>query len=98
MYDLIELAKQCPEINFTIKASDLLDVIEKTARQTKAEFLEHLNQKEEQLITVSEASKILNVDRSSLWRWAKSGYLAPVEIGGKRKYKMSDILKITDSK
>ena len=32
-----------------------------------------------------------HVDRSTLWRWAKTGYLIPAEVGGKRLYKQSDI-------
>lgn len=36
----------------------------------------------------------LHVDKSTLWRWAKIGYLVPIEVGGKRFYKQSDIDKI----
>lgn len=39
-------------------------------------------------------SEILEVDRSTLWRWAKCGYLVPIEVGGKRRYKMSDVKRI----
>lgn len=35
--------------------------------------------------------EILDVDASTLWRWSKRGYLCPAEVGGKRRYKMSDV-------
>ena len=36
----------------------------------------------------------INVDLSTLWRWDKAGYLKHVEIGGKRRYKMSEVKRI----
>lgn len=44
--------------------------------------------------TPKQASEILDVDLSTLWRWKKRGYLVPIEVGGRRRYKMSDINKI----
>ena len=38
------------------------------------------------------------VNPSSLWRWRKRGYLVPAEIGGKRRYKMSDIRRILNGR
>ena len=34
------------------------------------------------------------VDSSTLWRWAKSGYLVPVEYGGQRRYRVADVQRI----
>lgn len=45
----------------------------------------------EMYYTASEVSKMLHVDKSTLWRWSKSGYLSPIELGGKRLYRQSDI-------
>lgn len=50
--------------------------------------------KEEKYLTPAEASKILHVNLSTLWRYGKNGYLVPIEVGGKRLYKQSDIDKI----
>lgn len=41
-----------------------------------------------------QVAKILNVDKSTLWRWNKQGYLKPIEVGGKRRYRMSEINRI----
>jgi predicted site-specific integrase-resolvase len=51
---------------------------------------------QETYISPKKCAEILDCDLSTLWRWKKSGYLAPVEIGGKRRYKMSDIKKILE--
>ena len=49
----------------------------------------------EQYITRKQAAKMLDVDLSTLWRWdTQLDYLHPVDIGGKRKYKLSDVNKI----
>jgi prophage antirepressor-like protein len=92
---LIELAKQCPNVNITLKAGELIEAIDYCVNQTRKEL--------EQLITdantetypsIEQVSKILDVNKTTLWRWGKQGYLVPIEIGGKRRYKMSDINKI----
>ena len=39
-------------------------------------------------------AEILDVNESTLFRWRKKGYLTPIEVGGKRRYKMSDVNQI----
>ena len=44
--------------------------------------------------TVSETRRQMeneDVSRTTLWNWRKEGYLVPIEIGGKYRYKLSDI-------
>ncbi len=38
------------------------------------------------------------VGKTTLWRWAKQKYLTPVEIGGKRRYKMSEVKRLLEGK
>lgn len=48
----------------------------------------------ERFITREEASKLLHVDYSTLWRWNKMGILRPNKVGPRRvMYKYSDVLK-----
>ena len=51
---------------------------------------------DDQLISRKGAKKMLNVDYSTLWTWAKSGYLIPIKVGGKVFYKRSDVNRLTD--
>ena len=55
-------------------------------------------EKKEEFLTVDEAAKLLHRDRSSLWRWSKTGYLTPVKVGAKIFYKKSDIDKLLEGK
>lgn len=38
----------------------------------------------------------IGVDRSTLWRWSKRQYLVPVQVGGKIRYKESDLRRILE--
>jgi len=93
--NLLELSKQCPNLNVTLTAGELKDAIDYCVTKTRLDL--------EQLITDAntetypspdQVAKILNVDKSTLWRWGKSNYLKPIEIGGKRRYRMSDVKKL----
>lgn len=50
----------------------------------------------ERLITPEQAADTLKVSKVTLWRWEKSGYLIPISIGGKKRYRNSDIAKIIE--
>ena len=43
-----------------------------------------------------EVSAKLQVDKSTLWRWDKSGYLTKVRVGGKVRYRLSDVTKLME--
>lgn len=94
---IFELIKKHPDINITLKGVDLLETVDYCIKKTRKEL--------EQLITdantetypsKSQVSKILNVSETTLWRWDKSGYLKTIEVGGKRRYRMSDINNILE--
>ena len=46
---------------------------------------------EDRLLSTKEAMAILGVNRTTLWRWDQKNYLNPIEVGGLRKYRFSDI-------
>ena len=52
----------------------------------------------EELLTRKDALQILGVDASTLWRWAKTGYLIPVGYGGQKRYRAADVRAITEGK
>lgn len=70
-------------------ALDLLD--QHAKRQAKP--------KDEIYLTTAQASRFLNVDRSTLWRWNRENYLKPLMIGNRYRYRQSDLesLKSTRS-
>lgn len=46
------------------------------------------------LLTANEVAELLNVDKSTLWRWEKNKQLVPIRIGSKVRYKSSDVEQI----
>ena len=48
----------------------------------------------EQYLTRKQTAEMLQCDLSTLWRWDKENYLNPIEVGGKRRYKLSEINQI----
>lgn len=49
-------------------------------------------------LTRLKTSEILGIDLSTLWRWNKDNYLCPIKVGGKTRYKMSDVKRILEGK
>lgn len=95
---LIELARQCPDVTIQVKAADLLEV----GRTIKDELLQELNQtspetpsaKEETFLSREETMEKLKVSSATIWRWKKSGYLVPIQLGTMDRYRLSDIESI----
>ena len=52
----------------------------------------------DQLLTIDEAAKLLSVSKMTLYRWDQNGILKKVEIGGKRRYRKSDIERLVGCK
>jgi len=68
-----------------------IDLIQKTKKELEDAVI---SDKTETYPSPKWVSEFLNVDTSTLWRWAKRNYLVPIEIGGKRRYKMSEVKAI----
>lgn len=87
-----EFIQSGANVSITIGTNDLLQFANHLIRSTKEELESTiLAKKNETYVTPDEVSAQLHVDRSTLWRWSKTGYLIPIEVGGKRLYKQSDI-------
>ena len=90
--NLARLASEKAEISVTVKLSDLekfgaylVDIIKRELEQAV------IDNNSETYPTPKQVSQILGVDPVTLWRWAQRSYLVPVEIGGKRRYLMSEV-------
>lgn len=92
------MARACPDAIISVKVGDLIEANEALVAKTKERL--------EQLITDSatetypsrqKVAEILDVDLSTLHRWAKRGLLVPIEVGGKRRYRMSDVRRMLNN-
>ena len=93
--DIRELIQTTPNVSITIGANDLIGCFRLAIKEAKEEWEAAITAKKtETYASPANASVQLHVDKSTLWRWAKIGYLVPIEVGGKRLYKQSDIDQI----
>jgi len=90
-----EILKTGVNLTVSISINDLIEfhkqVIEDTRRKLEAVVI---SDKAESYLTPKQVSEMLGVNLSTLWRYSKRKYLVPIEVAGKRKYKMSDIKAI----
>ena len=93
--NLIELAKVCPNAIISVKIGDLIEANEALVAKTK-EQLEQIitDQAAENYPSREKVAELLDVDKSTLWRWAKRGILVPIVIGGRHRYRMSDVRRL----
>lgn len=89
-----ELLKRSDNLNITVNIGlkDLRvwhsGVIEDTERKLKALVIAG---NAETYASPKQVSEKLAVDLSTLWAWNKKGYLTHSSVGGKRRYKMSEV-------
>lgn len=98
---MIGMAREFPEMSVTIRLSDLLKANEALAMRVREEARREARALyEDELVPKEDARKRLlgGVDPSTLWRWEKAGYLAPVRIGTKVYYRRGDIARLVDGK
>ena len=95
--NLVQLAKDCPDLVVSIKLGDLMEANTILIADTKRE-LEQLitDQNAETYPSRDKVMELLGVCEATLWRWAKNGYLVPLNVGGKRRYRMSDVKRILE--
>lgn len=95
---LAALQKELPGITVSISLSDLEQWGKGLVEQTRKQLEQQINDaKAETYPSENKVCEILEVTRQTLWRWRRSGYLVPIEVGGKRRYRMSDIQKILNN-
>jgi len=95
---IVKLAEQCPDITLSVKAGELMEAVNYCVSKTRSD-LEQIIQDEaqEKYLSIEKTAELLDVDRSSIWRWTKAGILKPVVLGGKRRFRLSDINKLLEA-
>lgn len=92
--NLKEIIDSGANISITISANDLreffLEVVNEQMKVREAE------NKPERYLTTDETANMLGVDRSTLWRWNRDNYLNVIKVGGKVRYRFSDVTKLME--
>lgn len=95
--DIQQLAQCAPAINLTITAADLKEFAVLLIAETKAELEQSISDsKAETYLSSEKVMQMMEISKTTLWRWKQRGYLVPVRVGGNERYRMSDINKILE--
>ena len=94
---LYEILQETPSLNITINAGQLIEAIDYCVDKTRKDLEQIVTDtKSETYPSAKKVAEMLDVDLSTLWRWRNRGYLVPIEVGGKRRYRMSDVKRILE--
>ena len=75
-----------------LKVEDLKQTIIETVMEAKRNMEKDIAlNNSEVLLTSTQVLDRLSISRTTLWHWVKKRYIIPVEIGGKQRYKLSDV-------
>jgi len=83
-----------PGVNITVAVgiNELREIYKELIAEVKKELEQTvLSDKAETYPSPKQVCDILGVNITTLWRWQKKDYLVPMEVGGKRRYRMSDV-------
>ncbi len=91
MDNLLQILQNTPNISINVRGDDLItfgrDLITLTQRQYQDE---KKVEPSSDLLEYKEALALFGVSGQTLWRWRKRGYITPIHVGGKLKYRRSD--------
>ena len=95
--DIIKIAQECPGTILAVRADDLMEANTRLIDRVRADLERAIAEnRETSYWTREQVIAKLNVDPSTLWRWAKRGYLVPIKVGGENRYKSTDIDRILE--
>lgn len=100
MTQILELMQSGADVTLSVKREDLMEFGRQLIATATAETKARIKANEEDcLLSIPEVMNRLQIkDRTSLWRWAKRGYLEPVRVGKKCLYRVSDIDALIEKK
>lgn len=95
--NLVQVAQQCPDVTIAVKLHDLVEFGNILISNVKSELEQTIaDQNAETYLSSDKVMEIFGITTTTLWRWQKSGYLVPINVGGKRRYRKSDVNHILE--
>ena len=96
--DIAELAKHCPDVTISIKVGDLMEANKQLVENVRISLEKQIrDEHEEKYLSSDDVCKMLNISKPTLWRWEKLDYLIPIRVGGKVRYKSSEVKQILNT-
>lgn len=98
--DIKDIINSNLEVNVTIKASDLREVMCELIEEVhnRATANTQTQKEDDELLIEQEVRELLGVSHSTLWKWAKLGILPRIELGGMRRWRLSDVNKLLSNR
>lgn len=86
-------------VSITISSSDLLLFAETLIQRTRVEVQKESHAiKTERMLEKKDVMELLGVCDTTLFYWRKKGYLKPVKVGNKVRYKWSEVSKVLEGR
>ena len=93
--DLIEVARQCPDLTVSIRLGDLIEANQNLVEEALMRLEKSVAESRTEIyLSRTKVMEMLEVASATLWRWEKCGYLVPLSVGGKKRYRLSDIQRL----
>ena len=94
--DLTTILNEHPNLILQVRAGDLSEFLDDLIMEMRSIALSEAQAVKhgDRLLTINEAAKALSVSKMTLYRWHQSGILRKVEIGGKRRYRRTDVERL----
>ena len=93
--DLIEVARQCPDLTVSIRLGDLIEANQSLVEEALMRLEKSVAESRTEIyLSRTKVMEMLEVASATLWRWEKCGYLVPLSVGGKKRYRLSDIQRL----
>ena len=95
VFNLQKLIENNPDINLTIKASELKEFAQIIAAKTASAILE---KQQEKLYTRKEVLEKFQISEATLCRWYNHGEINKIRVGGRIMYSETEIQRIIIAK
>ena len=96
-FDLMEIAMKMPNAILQITAGDLCEFANQLINSATEVARLQIQRADisKELLTIDEVCEMLKVSKMTLHRWDKNGVLKKIEVGGHRRYRLSDVEAVT---
>ena len=91
--DIKNLLIDAPNVSVTVTIEDLRAFATDVANQVVSS-LDKVSKEETVWLSIEQAAQRLGVNKATLWRWNKTGYLTGTKFGAKVRYKERDVARI----
>jgi len=96
MLQISKLLTDTSNVSVTVTIEDLRAFATEIANEVVSS-LDKVSKEETVLLSADQVAQRLKVNKATLWRWGKTGYLTGIKFGAKVRYRESDVKRIESS-